>query len=167
MNPSPPLPSAEAPPPSPLTVAVQAWDRFWFSRGDPTTLGLIRIMVGLLAFYVHLTYSWGLLDYVGPEGWMDYDLHKYVRREVPQYGLGSGWDEPFTPVAKGNFFWSIYSHVTDTGWIVAIHVTFLVAMLLFTAGLWTRWTSIASWLGALMYVQRASTTVFGLDTMLM
>ncbi len=40
-------------------------------------------------------------------------------------------------------------------------------MLLMTIGLWTRYTTVFSWLGAMCYVQRATITVYGLDSMMM
>ena len=57
-----------------LGSLLRGWDRFWFSRMDPTTLCFIRLCCGLLTFYVHLTYSWGLLSYVGPEAWIDHEI---------------------------------------------------------------------------------------------
>src|SRR5262249_21739763 len=54
----------------------------------------------------------------------------------------------------------------DPKWVWTIHLTILVFMLLFTAGLWTRVTSVVTWIGALMYIQRLqSSMLFGLDTM--
>lgn len=153
--------------PSLVTQAVRAWDRFWFSPMDPTTLCMIRFLCGMLTFYVHVTYSWSLFEYIGPEAWVDHDLARYVRREMPQYSLGAGWDDPTTPLTKGNYYWSVFFHVTDPGWIIAIHIGFLTAMLMFALGLGTRWTGIITWIGAMSYAQRASTTVFGLDTMMM
>ena len=35
----------------------QRWTEFWFAPGDPTTLGFIRIVTGLLILYLHLAYS--------------------------------------------------------------------------------------------------------------
>src|SRR5262249_49300377 len=55
----------------------------------------------------------------------------------------------------------------DARWIVASHVFFLCSMLLFALGLWTRLSGALAWVGAMCYVQRASSTVFGLDTMMM
>jgi hypothetical protein len=211
---------------------VRGWDRFWFSKMDPTTLCFIRIFCGLLTFYIHLTYSWDLFSYVGPEAWMDHDMARFIQRDVPIYGPGSGWEDKLrfkftdraldslkrsdvpaavlekvetlknrewatredcqtelarilsdeeyqdyrtvllraasdTSVTQGNYYWSIYYHVTDPTWIVILHVTFLVCMLLFTAGFATRFTGAITWLGAMCYVQRASVTVFGQDTMMM
>lgn len=143
------------------------WDCFWFSKMDPSTLCFIRIFCGLLTFYVHLTYSWGLLSYVGPEAWIDHDIANWIQKDMPQYGLKGAWDDTPEVIGKGNFSWSVFYHVTGTGWIVAIHVFILAAMLLFAAGFATRFTAALTWAGAMCYVHRAATTVFGLDTMMM
>jgi hypothetical protein len=150
-----------------LGSVFRGWDRFWFSRMDPTTLCFIRLFCGLLTFYVHLTYSWGLLSYVGPEGWIDHDLARYIQRDAQIYVQGTGWDEELKQVGTGNYFWSVYFEVTSPRWIVAIHVFFLVSMLAFAAGLLTRITGAITWAGAMCYVHRASSTVFGLDTMML
>jgi len=155
------------PPSSFLGSVVRGWDRFWFRPGDPTTLSLIRILVGLLAFYVHLSYSWDLLTYVGPEAWLDDSVARFVRLEQPIYAPGSSWDEPYVEVARGNYYWSVYYHVRDPRWIVVLHVVFLTAMLLLTLGVWTRAAALVSWVGAISYCQRAATTVFGMDTMML
>ena len=39
-------------------------------------------------------------------------------------------------------------------------------MALFTLGLWTRITTVLTWCGVLCYIQRAPTTLFGMDTMM-
>src|SRR5262249_13456729 len=145
----------------------RGWDRFWFSPADPTTLAFIRIACGLLAFYVHLTYSWGLLSYLGPDGWVDKESADYIRREIIIWNYGLTWEDQHYPFSTGNYFWSVFFHVTDPGSIIALHVFFLVCMLAYTAGLWTPYTGFLTWVGAMSYVQRASCTVFGLDTMMM
>jgi hypothetical protein len=147
--------------------ALRGWDRFWFSPGDPISLSFIRLFAGLIIFYVHLTYSWGLLGYVGPEGWLEKDVADFVRRDAPFYAQNFGWDEVPVVIAKGNYYWSVFYHVTNPAWIIALHVFFLAMMLCMTVGLWTRYTTALSWIGAMSYVQRSSTTVFGLDTMMM
>lgn len=149
-----------------LSDAWQAWDRFWFSRMDPTTLSWIRLCCGLVVFYVHLTYSWGLFGYVGPDAWDNQDFATYALREAPYYATAGSWDDTYVVVAKGNYFWSIYYHVTDPTWIVVLHVFFLLNMLAFALGLFTRWTGALAWIGTMSYVQRATSTVFGLDVMM-
>jgi hypothetical protein len=143
------------------------WDRFWFSKVDPTTLGLMRICFGLVVFYIHLTYSWELFSYVGPEAWVDQSVANYVLRDIPVFRLTSQWGDNGVQIASGSYFWSIFFHATSAEWIISFHVFFLVCMLLFTAGLWTRWTAALSWVGASCYVHRASSTVYGVDTMIM
>jgi hypothetical protein len=147
--------------------ALRGWDRFWFSPGDPTTLAFIRICAGLVIFYVHLTYSWELLGYVGPEAWVDKNVSDFVRHRAPIFSVSPNWQDQPTQVAQGNYYWSIFYHVTNRGWIIAIHVFFLTVMVLMTVGLWTRYTTALTWLAAMSYVQRAQSTVFGLDTMMM
>jgi hypothetical protein len=141
------------------------WDRFWFKPADPTTLGFIRILCGLVILYVHLDYSFGLLSYVGPDAWMDLDVANYVRHENKSYMPSDGWGGP-TVLVEGNPIWSVFYHVSDPRWIWAIHVAILVAMALFTVGFCTPITSVLAWAGALCYVQRAPMTLFGQDTMM-
>jgi hypothetical protein len=142
------------------------WDRFWFSRMDPTTLCFIRLCCGLLTFYIHLTYSFGLFSYVGKDAWIDNEVAGHIMRDVSIWGMEYGWDGNYVEVARGNYYWSIYYHVTDPTWVVAIHAFFLVNMLAFALGLGTRYTGAITWLGALSYVHRANSTVFGVDTMM-
>jgi hypothetical protein len=160
--------AADDPSPASLLLgAVRGWDRFWFSPEDPTTLCFIRLAAGLLIFYVHLTYSWSLLSYVGPEAWLSASVADHIRKDAPIMAQGLGWDVEIVPYSKGNFYWSVFYHLTDPAWIVAFHVFFLAAMLAMAVGLWTRTTAVLSWIGAMCYVQRASITVFGLDAMMM
>jgi hypothetical protein len=151
----------------PLRTAARAWDRFWFRPADPTTLGLIRICCGLITLYVHLAYSFGLLQYVGPDGWIGKDTLQYMRYKQPIFAPGPGWSPQPVPFSSGQYYWSIYFHLSDPAVIAAVHAAIIVAILLFTLGLWTRVTSALAWLGAMSYVQRAPTTLFGMDTMMM
>jgi hypothetical protein len=146
---------------------LRGWDRFWFSPADPTTLGFVRLFTGLLVFYVHLTYSWGLLAYVGPEGWIDNAIAIHTLVDIPYSRPTMGWDGSWEVYDHGNYFWSAFFHVTSPGYIIALHVAFLAATAMFAAGLWTRWTGAITWLAAVSYLQRSSSTVFGLDTMMM
>jgi hypothetical protein len=152
---------------APAPAWLRAWNRFWFAAVDPTGLGFMRILCGVLVFYTHLVYSDDLLSYVGPHSWMDKATQNYVRKEVPVYFPETNWNEaPHTTDERGEAVWSIYFHVEDPFWVVVIHISILAVMLLFTIGLWTRVTSVLTWMGAMCYVQRLPTTNFGQDTML-
>lgn len=154
----------------PLKYAVRAVDRFFFHPTEPTTLGLMRIATGIIVLYVHLVYCIGLTNYVGPYAWVSNDYTSFLRKEYAQQAPSSNWKdtagESDGEIYKGQPMWSIYYHVEDPKWVWVIHSCILISMLLFTLGLWTRVTSVLTWLGSLMYIQRLQNAMlFGLDTM--
>lgn len=67
---------------------------------------------------------------------------------------------------SGNPIFSIYFHVTEPGEVIAVHVCVLVVILLFTLGLFTRVTSVLTWLAAVSYLHRNPQVLFGQDTMM-
>jgi hypothetical protein len=69
-------------------------------------------------------------------------------------------------VAKGFRYFSIWLYVTDPQAMLAVHVTFLVILFLFTIGFCTRITSVLTWIGMVSYIQRTPNSVFGVDTMM-
>jgi hypothetical protein len=152
----------------------RAWDRFWFQPSDPVVLGLIRLCTGVIVVYVHLMYSFDLLSYVGPEAWVDQgkpeSASHYLRYEVPFFGQPTDWtSQPYSKnllVGQGHLFWSVYYHLHDPAWIYAAHFAIVGVMVLFAVGLWTRVTSVLAWMGAMCYLQRAPTLLFGMDTMM-
>jgi len=73
---------------------------------------------------------------------------------------------PSLAYAKGYPAWSIWFHLTDPTWMMVIHCSFLVVFFLFAIGFCTRVTSVLAWLAAISYIQRAPTSIFGMDTMM-
>jgi hypothetical protein len=59
-----------------------AFGRFFFSPTDPTTLGFMRIMTGVLLLYVHAAYSLDLKSFFGPHGWWGQQAANTQRREA-------------------------------------------------------------------------------------
>lgn len=151
-------------------VVTGAWrgvDRFLFAPADPTTLGLIRLCTGLVVVYVHLVYTIDLQRLVGPNAWIDLKAMTQMRTETPMFLPASYWNEPEqSEYARGYSVWSAWYHVTHPTWMMVVHLGIVAAMVLFAAGLWTRVTSVLTVLGALCYIQRAPTTLFGMDTMM-
>ncbi len=45
------------------TAAVKGWNNFFFSVADPTSVGVIRVAVGLLAFWSLFVLGLDLHDY--------------------------------------------------------------------------------------------------------
>ncbi len=145
---------------------LRACYRFLFAAVDPTGLGFMRICCGLLVFYNTLVYSYDLMSYVGPNSWVDVPTQIYLRKDYPVVHPPDNWTDPVRVEKEGSFLWSIFYHVRDPFWVVTIHVSILIVLLLFTVGLWTRVTSVLAWIGALQYVERVQTQLFGQDTML-
>jgi hypothetical protein len=153
------------PPAHPLRDAWHAWERFWFAPGSPINFGLMRIFTGLIVLYVLFGYAMDLQGYVGPNGWVEKGVAEWVRKEIPIYAPRNSWDDQYDLVEKGQFLWSLYHHVDDPFWIALIHAGVMLATLLFTVGFATRVTSVLTWVGATMYLHRANSTLFGMDTM--
>jgi hypothetical protein len=149
----------------PVRDFLRAWDQFWFAPRAATSLAVMRIFAGGLMLYVYLGYSLALLSYVGPNSWVGLDVLDYMRHDIPISAPSTSWDGPDVVVTKGQFTWSPYYHVEDPAWIWTIHAGVMLATLLFTVGFATRVTSVLAWAGGVMYIHRASTTLFGMDTM--
>jgi hypothetical protein len=146
---------------------LRAWERFWFSPADPTTLGFMRIVGGLVLLYVTFTYSYDLMSYVHPDqAWLSAPAANFLRYEAPIRVAGPGWNEEPMEVGHGSFTWSVFYHLHDPAAMWAVHIGILVSMLLFTLGLWSRLTAVLSWAGALAYIHRSPITLFGMDAMI-
>jgi hypothetical protein len=181
--------------PTPLGVPgfVRTWDRFWFDPVKPTTLGLIRIFTGAIVLYVHLLYTFQLVEFFGPDGWVNLKTANLLRHESPVTHMSADWvfappglppdgsperlalerygdqwsgTDRRTVFVEGTPVWSVWFHVTDPTAMAWVHGFILLAMLMFTLGLCTRITSVLTWMGSLMFIHRSSTTLFGMDTMM-
>jgi hypothetical protein len=82
--------------PVPYRSPWQKWKDFWFHPADPTTLGFVRIMTGLLVLYIHLTYSLDLQAFFGEHGWYAARFIERERHESPYYipPFNDKWGDP-------------------------------------------------------------------------
>jgi len=147
------------------------WDWFWFARTDPLPLGAVRIFTGLMLLYIHLIYSNQLLNLFGPDSWIDHKTITEQRHTTPFAPPPTEWgvESEYTaedPLARGYDIFSVWFHVTEPRWIITLHLLFLLAMLLFTVGFQTRVTGVIAWIGMISYIQRAPTSLFGMDTIM-
>jgi hypothetical protein len=60
-----------------------AWTRFWFQPTDPTVLGFMRIITGLLVIYVHLAYCFDLRNFFGADAYWPIDMATQQRKTEP------------------------------------------------------------------------------------
>jgi len=67
---------------------------------------------------------------------------------------------------EGNPTFSIWYHISDPESMAVAHVVMLFIMLLFTLGVFTRVTSVLTWLAAVSYIHRTQQVLFGMDTMM-
>src|SRR5262245_61021455 len=74
-----------------------AWNavvRFWFNPTDPTTLGFIRVVTGLMLVYTHFAYSYDLTGFFGKNSWYDLASIDRERKDYPQLAPPlTGWDD--------------------------------------------------------------------------
>ncbi len=78
-------------PPTPERTFRERWSEFWFAAKDPTTLGFMRVVTGLLILYIHLAYCLDLQAFFGKYGWNGQAYIDRERHEYP-YGVGSFTD---------------------------------------------------------------------------
>ena len=110
------------------------WNRFWFTPSDPATLGLIRLLTGLVSLYWLATYGYDLVRLFGPSGML-----------------------PVTTVLELAGSWASVSYLNYLQsptelWIA--HILALAVMALFTVGLFTRVTSVLTLIVLLSYIHR-------------
>jgi hypothetical protein len=72
--------------------ACAAWNRFWFTPADPTPLSLMRIIAGVLTLYVHIAYTFHLVDFFGPDGWYDQKTANENRISYPHLKAVIDWE---------------------------------------------------------------------------
>jgi hypothetical protein len=141
----------------------------------------------VIVLYIHLAYTFDLQALMGEHAWLDLQTITQIRTRGPVLAPAAGWEDlpnlsttteeeaaylrefgvdERLLATKGHPLWSIWFHVTDPTWMRVIHAGHLGIMFLFTIGFCTRITSVLTWLAALSYIQRAQTTLFGMDTIM-
>lgn len=122
---------------------AQSWNRFWFRREDPTTLGLIRLLTGCIVFYAHLVWSSELLTFFSNDG--------VLPKNYRQLLFGNDWA------------WSHFDLLESTSAIWLVHIVGLFIFAMFACGIWTRVTAVLTALLVISYANRATGALFGLD----
>lgn len=123
---------------------ARAWNAFWFTPADPTLLGLIRILAGLMLLYTHAVWGLVLESFFGPKAWLSPELVRALQEGDDVY----------------SFWWLVPGNATA---IWAAYGASMLVLALFTLGLWTRLTSILSLIVVISFAHRAQEAMFGLD----
>jgi len=173
---------------------VEGWRKFWFTPGDPTTLGLIRLCAGAVLCYIFVMSGPWLLEFYGPDGWYDAETADVIRKESPAVLPYGDWRDsgpsdlvrpeldnlPWAPTYRqrwnidpgqtsemGTPVFSVFLHLKDPLEIRIAHYLCVLVAVLFTLGVATRITSVLALLAALGYIHRTPVSLFGQDCMLM
>jgi hypothetical protein len=132
------------------TRVAEGWNAFWYTPVDPTLLGLIRIMTGLMLLYTHAVWGLALNEFFGPDAWISPDLVDVV--------------ETGHNIFPNHFAYSVWWLVPPR-WIWPAYAFMMLILALFTVGLWTRVTSLLSLVVVISFVNRVPEALFGLDKM--
>ena len=127
-----------------VRATVRGWDRFFFAPADPTALGLIRIVIGLLLLWSLGVAGLDLRAGLGSEGWSD----PAAVREFLEHRSPYAW----------SFWFLVPDGLLPVAWAVCLGV-----LALFTLGLGSRVTAILAWAIAVSTARRAPVMLFGFD----
>jgi Vitamin K-dependent gamma-carboxylase len=137
-----PLSAAVAYPAELVRRFAERWNSFWFTPADPTLLGVMRVCVGLMLLYTHAIWGLVLFDFFGPDGWISRDLVEVTQSRQTAY----------------SFWWLVAPR-----WYWAAYAASMVVLLLFTAGVFTRVTSVLALAVVISFAYRVPEAIFGLD----
>ncbi|MEM7782006.1 MAG: HTTM domain-containing protein [Planctomycetota bacterium] len=120
----------------------RSWNQFWFSNRDSLTLAIIRILTGTIVIYSHLIWCTGGLIFLSGDGLIPSEYRNQL------FGTAFAWSL-FDWVDPVQFWW--------------VHWVGIAIVIMFTIGLWTRWTAILTAILVISYANRGMGALFGLD----
>lgn len=112
-----------------MTAIVRVWERFWFERVPTSTVALIRIATGIVAFLWTLSLAPDLMTFFSGKG--------ILRRQV-----------------AGRWEWGILRTVDATPVMVALYVLLLIGTVCLIIGYHSRLASVIVFLGVLSFERR-------------
>lgn len=133
----------------------RGWNRFWFTPSDPIALGPLRIGAGLIAFYLVATYGPDLETFFGRDGLLPVETLRSLEEQVRQNDyLRPSLPATIRETLPRRYGFSYLNQFHDRSELWAAHITGLVVLALFTAGCFTRLTSVLSLVVFLSYIHR-------------
>jgi hypothetical protein len=128
-----------------LSAARMAWHEFWFDPADAILIGVLRLLTGWMLLYNLLVWSLDLKAFFSSTGLQPLAI---IQRLHESQHIFSFW------------LW-----VPDTQ-LWTVHLACLLIVALFFLGVFTRVTSVLSFLITISYSQRVPIANFGLDQIL-
>lgn len=131
----------------------RGWNRFWFAPGDASTLGAIRLATGVVALYLIGSFTPDLATYFGDQGLLPLEtLRELEPREPGQLQTFPAQIRESLP-RPHRFSYLDWLHSPLE--LHVAHAIGLIVLVLFTAGLFTRLTSVLALIVVLSYYHRA------------
>jgi uncharacterized membrane protein YphA (DoxX/SURF4 family) len=131
----------------------EAWDSFWFTPANPSTLSAIRVFAGAMLFYTHLIWSFDLTGFFGQDGWLPVSL----MHRVHEFGNG-GPDSPM------RLIWSYFNYIPSPTILWIAHVAALFVFFFLMIGFFSRTMAVLAYVIAVSYASRVTPGgYFGLD----
>ncbi|MEX2168760.1 MAG: HTTM domain-containing protein [Pirellulales bacterium] len=126
-----------------FNTLATAWDEFWFTPTDPATLSLIRVFTGAMLFYTHLIWSWDLIAFFGPNGWLPLEAIRPV-------------SDPYS--------WTFFNLIGSHWLLWTVHLASLLIFFCLMVGLFSRTMAVLAFITAISYATRVTPGAFwGLD----
>jgi len=136
----------------PTSVFFQRWIHFWFDPIHPVGLHTLRFLAGLLFAFWVLTLAGNQTAFFGLRGWVDRESAWRLTRvfldpdgrdlegaaNQPEAFRRSGWSLFYLFGSKPAW--------VNTLWVNTLYWISIALFLLFAVGLWTRVTSVLTWL---------------------
>ncbi|HTZ58358.1 MAG TPA: HTTM domain-containing protein [Acidobacteriaceae bacterium] len=129
-----------------LRTVVEAWNRFFFKPQSPVPIALFRILYGICASTTILLLHSDWLNWYGVHSWVSLSSMRQIE-----------------PGMRLNLFTVMPQ---DDRWIAAFFWVCLLSAVLLTLGVWTRLTSVATFLCLASIDQRNLLMLHGGDTFL-
>lgn len=130
-----------------LKSAWDGWNRFWFTPEQPHTLAVVRILGGAMLLYTQIVWTLNQGMFLGPDAWINRQTAQLLNEAPDGY----------------NFAWSPLFHLDSLVFITVLNLAAIAIYFLLTIGLWTRVTSILSFVITLAYCHRLQSSLYGLD----
>lgn len=128
-----------------VRAASAEWQQFWFKPADPFTLGMIRVLTGLMLTYNLLIWGTHLDAFFGIDGLQPLSAIKALH--------------------SGSLAFTLFSYVS-TEWLWVVHWGCVAVAVIFCCGAFTRISSLLAFIIAVSYSQRVPIANFGLDQIL-
>lgn len=120
------------------------WDRFFFTPADPTALGLIRVVTGLLLLRSLWVLGLDLPGFLGAHAWADPTaVRQWLAERVP-----GGW----------SFWLWVPDGLLRPAWVLCLAI-----LVMYTAGLFSRTTAVLAWAIAVSTARRTPVALYGFD----